>query len=247
MTDPRIQQRRVIVARALGRRRRRLIVAGLALLLLSSVGLVLVHTPLFGARDVEITGSAHASRAVVIGAAGLGGSPPLVDLSATAIRGRLERLPWVARAAVEISFPTTVHIRLYARTPVAAVSEGGGRYALVDPSGRVLSTGAVRPSGLPLIAASPVPAPGRSLSPRAAELAVVAASMPEKMVHEVEKVAWGSGGITLALTGSLVAVLGDDTELAAKFEALATVLARVDLSGVHEIALQVPSSPVLIH
>lgn len=247
MTDPRIHERRVLVARALGRRRRRLAVAGLVLVLVLVLGFALVHTSLFGAEDVEISGSAHASRAAVISAAGLAGSPPLVDLSAAVISSRLERLPWVAHADVSLSFPTTVRIRLYERTPVAVVVEGAHRFALLDPSGRVLAREASRPAGLPVVATSPVPPVGGFLPKRAAELALVAAATPEEMVHEVTRIAWAKGSITLVLPGSVEATLGDDSELPAKFEALATVIARVGLSGVREVELQVPSSPVLIH
>ena len=49
----------------------------------------------------------------------------------------------------------------------------------------------------------------------------------------------------LRLDGGLKAVVGDDDALAEKFVSLATVLSRVDLTGVGGIDLSVAASPVL--
>lgn len=248
MTDPRIHERRVLVAREKGRRRRRVLAGVLVLAALAGGGLALVHSSLFGARHVEVTGSPHVARSEVVAVAGLAGAPPLVDLSPAAIARRLERLPWVETASVSLSWPTTVRIAVVARTPVAALRAGGG-WAVVDPTGRVLEDVASRPSSLPVVSAGdvPVPPPGGSLPRSVAALARVAAVMPESMVPEVTAVTLGRGGIVLQLADNMRALLGNTSLLRDKFVALKTVLVRADLSGISVIDLQVPSAPVLLH
>jgi cell division protein FtsQ len=246
MTDPRIRERRVRVARESGRRRRHVLLGALALVLVIAGGFAILHSSLFGARHVEISGPAHAPYSDVVRVAGLEGAPPLVDLSTAVIARRVESLPWVRSATVSLAWPTTVHIAVTGRVPVALVATSSGGYAVVDPSGRVLEDVGTKPAGLPTIdVSSPVPPPGGSLRRAAATLARVAAAMPESMVTEVAGIGWGTLGIEVRLTSGLVAALGNDTLLTDKFVALKTVLTRADLRGIRTIDLRVPSAPVL--
>ncbi|HLI42933.1 MAG TPA: FtsQ-type POTRA domain-containing protein [Acidimicrobiales bacterium] len=247
VTDPRIHERRVRVAREKGRRRRRWLLAGLTALAAGGGALALVHSSLLGARHVEISGQPHAPYATVVRVAGLEGAPPLVDLSAQVIAARVESLPWVKTARVSLSWPSTVRIAVTDRTPVAAIPLPGGGYAVADATGRVLEDTAARPLTLPLVmAGGAVPAPGGRLDGPSAELARVAALTPEAMVAEISSIAWGSGGIVVRLAGGRTAVLGDDSALGDKFVALYTVLEKANLSGIVTIDLRVPSAPVLI-
>lgn len=247
MTDPRIHERRVLVARQKGRRRRKVIAATSVLVLLAAGAFAIVHSSVLGARHVEVSGASHTPKATVVEAAGLKGAPPLVDLSASAIAERVERLPWVGTATVAISWPTTVRIRLTERTPVACAVLPGGDYAVMDATGRVLQDAASRPASLPLIAATgTLPAPGGRADPATQELAAAAATMPESMVHEISILTLARQGIEAQLGRELVAILGPDSLLKDKFISLATVLAKADLSHITTIELEVPSSPVLL-
>lgn len=247
VTDPRIHERRVLVAREAGRHRRRWLIAGVLGLLIVAGGFALVHSSLFGARHVEISGSAHTPYSTIVKVAGLGGAPPLIDLSPAVIATRVEALPWVQTAAVFVSWPSTVRIRLTERTPVASLRDGADRWAVTDPTGRVLEIIPIRPTSLPDLAVSgAVPLPGRRLPARVATLAHVAAAMPESMVPEVVDVRWDSEGVVADLKSKIVAVLGNASMLEDKFVALATVLAHGGLSGIGTIDLRVPAAPVLI-
>ncbi len=247
MTDPRIHERRVLVARQLGRRRRRRIVVAAVLVTLGLGGLALVHSSVFGAKNVEVSGDRHTPRAAVLRAAGLIGAPPLVDLDAAAIASRVDRLPWVASATVDISWPSTVSIRLKERVPVAAVQLAAGGFAICDPTGRVLEDVATRPPSLPLVATGgPVGPPGSSLAPAERELALVAADMPESMVRLSRVIVSSSEGAEVLLADGIKALVGSQASLTEKFVSLATVLHHGGLGGVAEIDLRVPSAPVLI-
>ena len=78
--DPRISARRTAVIREQGRRR--LIIAGVALGVVALLvgGWFLLHTPLFSARSVTVTGNVHETAAQVVAQAGLASHPPLLDV-----------------------------------------------------------------------------------------------------------------------------------------------------------------------
>ncbi|MGH9293395.1 MAG: cell division protein FtsQ/DivIB [Acidimicrobiales bacterium] len=249
MTDPRIHERRVDVARERGRRRRRRLVLALGAASLATGGLLIVHTGLFGARTVRVLGSRHTPRSTILAAAHLQGSPPLIDVSPAIVSRRLERLPWVAAAAVTISWPSTVTIRVTERVPVAAVALAGkgGPVALCDGSGHVLEDLAARPPSLPLVRTSaPVGRPGSTLGRRGAELTAVAAGLPESMVAETSAIYADAGGTRLVLDDGIVAEVGVATQLRQKFVSLATVLAHGGLEGVRVVDLRDPEAPVLL-
>ncbi len=253
MTDPRIQARRVTVARQAGRSRRRRILAGLAGSALCVLGLALVHSSFLGARHVQVFGAPNIEASTVIAAAGLEGAPPLVDLNPASIASRVERLPWVLSAGVRIAWPSTVAINVTERTPVAAVSVPGASlsYAICDVTGRVLEVVSRRPRSLPVVVlggrGAGVPGgPGSSLPPQDRAELEVAAAMPESMVAATKGIFPSSDGVLLALQNGPEAIVGDSSSLHEKFVALATVLAHGGLGGTGAIDLRVPSAPVLL-
>jgi cell division protein FtsQ len=247
VSEPRIHERRVQVARQLGRTRRHRILGGLAVVAFAAAGFALLHSSFLGARHVVVVGEEHTSRQAVIRAAGLAGAPPLVDLDAAVIARRVERLPWVARAAVSLHWPWGVTIRVTDRIPVAAVALGGGRFAICDPTGRVLSDVAGRPSSLPLLSGvSSVPAPGNRLPGDAGELAAVAAAMPESMVGETTGILASPEGVEVAFKSGLVGLIGSTSALGDKFVSLATVITHGGLSGIATVDVRVPAAPVLL-
>jgi hypothetical protein len=102
---PRISARRTAVIKEQGQRR--LVIAGVVLCLAAVVvgGWFLLHTSLFAARSVTVTGNVHETAAQVVAQAGLASHPPLLDVNAGAAAARLEQLPWVRTAAVRVSWP----------------------------------------------------------------------------------------------------------------------------------------------
>ncbi|MGA2208045.1 MAG: FtsQ-type POTRA domain-containing protein [Acidimicrobiales bacterium] len=253
MTDPRIQARRVSVARQRGRRRRHRIVAALIVAALCAGGVALVHSSVLGARHVRVSGAPNVPTSRLLAVAGLRGAPPLVDLNPGVIASRVERLPWVLTAEVRIAWPSTVAIRVTERIPVAAIEvpRSGGSYAVCDVSGRVLEVVASRPASLPVIVLSGAGAgepgaPGTSLPVEDRLELQVAAAMPESMVPATTAITASSLGAIVGLTGKLYAIVGDAASLGQKFVSLATVLAHGDLQGITSIDLRVPAAPVLL-
>jgi cell division septal protein FtsQ len=124
VTDPRIRERRVAVARAAGRRRLRYVIAGAGFVVLAVGALLALHSSLFSARHISIYGSAGLSRQEVILTSGLKGGPPLIDVNPARAVADLEQLPTVARASVTVRWPDSVDIRLTGRIGVVVVPLG---------------------------------------------------------------------------------------------------------------------------
>jgi cell division protein FtsQ len=166
--------------------------------------------PLLAVRHVQVTGDSPLPEAEVVAAAGIGLGDPLVTLDAAAVRARLEALPLVRSAAVQVRFPGTVLLAIERRAAVAlVVAERDGRSlpALVDADGTifavarraaeadvpVLSGLSLGPAGL-----------GSTLGPEAvallADLAVLAARSPAlyRAVSEVRLEGAGAGAAVVS-------------------------------------------------
>lgn len=247
--DPRIKQRRIAVQRDAGRRRLRLLLIGVGVLIGVAALVGSLWTPLADVDRVDVVGSARTEPADVIAAAGLDRSPQLIDVDPAAVAARIEALPWIASAEVTRHWPSGVSIEVTERRPVAVtpVDPDGKQWALVDATGRVLAHEAGRPAGYPALSKGPVPgAPGTTLdAATASALAVAGALSPELRAQTGDIVVLPGEEVELALLPRGRVRLGRAEELAAKVEALATVLSRVDLQGIAVIDLRVPSAPAV--
>lgn len=246
--DPRMQARRDDVARRETRRRMRRAVVVATLVMLVGVAWALLHSSLLSARVVTVSGSAHTPDAAVVAAAGLADHPPLVDVSTAAAAAGVERLPWVERATVVRQWPDGVRISVVDRSAVAVVAEPAPAqgWALIDASGRVLADVAQRPSGLMEVAGpSPPGAPGTRVPGLRGALAV-SSTLPAAFAGQVTEVAEGSGaGITLHLTSPLTVYLGSSTDLHAKYEDVAALLAGAPLASGEVVDVSAPAAPVV--
>jgi cell division protein FtsQ len=247
MTDPRIHARRVLVERQRGHRRLSVLLGVLLAAGLSAGAVTLLHSSMFSARTVVIAGAVHTTRGEILGVTGLDRAPPLIDVNTAAMVRRVEQLPWVATAWVHLDWPSTVAVAVVERIPVATAVLPTGGYALLDSTGRVLKDQVSRPLTLPLVAAPGVSGlPGSSLGASARPLLAAAAELPVSLLPRLQEiVASGADGVVLHLDGGLKAIVGDDEALAQKFVSLATVLRRVDLTGIGGIDLRVAAAPVL--
>ena len=130
--DPRIMARRIAVTRERGRSRLRYVVVCAALVVLAALALVVLHTGIFSARHLKVLGAVHTSQSTVLAVAGLTGHPPMMDVDAGLASKRLERLPWVEKATLEVNWPDSVTVVVTERVPVATLPAVGGGIALVD-------------------------------------------------------------------------------------------------------------------
>jgi cell division septal protein FtsQ len=245
--DPRLSARRTAVIREQGRRR--LLIAGIALgaAALLVGGWFLVHTPLFSARSVTVTGNLHESAAQVVSQAGLATHPPLLDVNAGAAAARLEQLPWVRTATVHVSWPDGVHIAVTEETASFTAGTADGKWESLSSDGKVLGESATRPPGLLLLTVPEPPGePGTVLSLKDAPGLRVASSLPASFVGQVTAVTVEPAGwVQLALTTPIVVDIGSAAELPAKYEDVSSILAGATLHNGDVIDVSVPDAPTV--
>lgn len=251
--DPRIHQRRVAVLRSRGRRRLRVVLGVLGAVVLGVAALAALHTPLFSARAVTVTGAHPATgTAAIVAAAGLGGHPPMISLNPGLVAGRVETLPFIASARVSRHWPDGVQISVTERVPALQMAGPATSWSMLDGNGRTLEVGPSRFPGLVVfIVHTPSggvpPAPvGRSLPPSAAAGLRVCRSLPDAFAAQVVSVTVAPDTtINLALYSGITVMLGTATELPAKFEDVAAILAHGSLHPTSIVDVSVPESPTV--
>jgi cell division septal protein FtsQ len=227
--DPRFAQRWTEVRRAEGRRRLRILIAGVSLIVLALVAFASLYTPLFRVRHVRISVTGAMPDSEVLAVAGLNHEKLMIDLSPAAIASRLDSDPQLGGARVAKHWPGTVTIQVSARTPVVSVARAGGGWATVDATGRVLANRSAPVMGLPVLQGDGVaPAPGQwitgglgpsvvpgtkaaaaidmNASPDGADLPSAPAAalsvlevLPPQLLSEVVTVTVGAKGVSLAV------------------------------------------------
>jgi cell division protein FtsQ len=89
--------------------------------------------------DIEVAGRAMTSREAILRALGADRGTPILAVSPSQAKARLEALPWIRTAAVERLLPDTLRVRLVERTPFA-FWQRQGKLALIDRDGTVITT-----------------------------------------------------------------------------------------------------------
>jgi cell division protein FtsQ len=245
--DPRLSERRTAVMREQGRRRLRVLVAGLAGTAVIVGGWFALHSPIFSARALTVTGNVHESAAQVLTQGGLAGHPPLLDVNVGAVAARVEQLPWVASASVHVSWPDGVRVVVTEEIPRLAASEGDGRWATLSAGGRVLAVSATRPAGLLLLTAPVAPGvPGSIISARDDAGLRVASTLPASFATQVTGVTVEPAGwVQLAMTTPILVDIGSDSQLGAKYEDVSSILAGATLHNGDVIDVSVPDAPTV--
>ncbi len=245
--DPRISARRTAVIRQQGRRRLRVLTIGLIGTAVVVGGWFLLHSPVFAARSVTVTGAVHESAAQVVDQAGLASRPPLLDVDAGAAAAAIERMPWVRTASVRVSWPDGVHIAVTEEIARFAVGAAGGQWDTLSTDGRVLSVSPARPPGLLLLSVPRAPgAPGTVLPALDAPGLVVASTLPASFAAQVSAVTVEPAGwVRLALTTPIAVNIGTPTQLTAKYEDVSSILAGATLHDGDVIDVSVPGAPTV--
>ncbi len=212
--------------------------------------LAVLHSPVLSARHVVVEGPhSRTPTEAIIAAAGLAHDPPLIDIDAGRASASVTSLPWVAAAKVAVDWPDRVVVTVDQRTPVAVVAGPGGMWSEVDRSGRTLEVVSARPAGIVALAvhdpggvAAPAPVGKRMVSEAAPGLDV-AATLPPAFSGQVTTVTVAvDGTVDLALNSGLTVVLGAATQLHAKYEDIAAIIAGAPLRGAKEIDVAAPQS-----
>ncbi len=243
--DPRIHARRRAVRRRSSLGRRVTLIAVVLVVVLCGLAWPLTHSRLLSANALTVYGATHTGDAAVLAAAGLTTHPPMIDVNIASAARRIEALPWIARVQVERNWPDGVVVTVSERTVVAVVADGTG-WAELDATGRVLSTVASPPATLPhLVSVGRPGGPGTTLAGARPSLAV-AAALPAAFKSLVSAVSPSPGAaVDIALSDGIGVVFGTATDLPAKFEDVASLLAGAGLASGSVIDVSVPDTPLV--
>jgi cell division protein FtsQ len=251
--DPRIRQRRVSVRRSQGRRRLRWVIAGVVAAAVVVGGLALLHTPLFAARVVTVTGThPHTSDAAILAAAGLSGHPALISVSPGATAARVERLPYIGSATVRRQWPDGIRISVTERAPAVQMPGPGTSWSVLDAAGRTVE---ISPHQVPDLRTFLVQAPtgllqpppvGGSLPVGASSGMRVSRTLPLAFSGQVDAVIEAPDTtVSLKLNSGIRVLLGTATDLTAKYNDVAAIIAHGSLHPTSTIDVTVPESPTV--
>ncbi|MEU5692524.1 FtsQ-type POTRA domain-containing protein [Actinosynnema sp. NPDC020468] len=191
------------------------------LTVLSIVGLVVViwFTPVFGVREVDVTGITDLTADEVRGAAAIEEGTPLIRLDVAAVESRVRRLARVAGVRVERSLPGTVRLTVDERDPVGVVKAPDGAH-LLDSTGKDYAVVAQPPPALPELKLS--------TDERAVRAAVrVLTGLPAELRGEVQAVSSSTGSdVKLSLTAGREVRWGTAENTARKAAVLLVLLTR---------------------
>ena len=250
--DPRIKERRESVERSRTQKRLRWAAVVLGLAALVALGVGLLHTPWFKANVITVTG-VHPNTPVapIVDAAGLAHHPPLISVDPGPAAARVDSLPFIASAQVTRHWPDGVTIHVTERKPVVAMAGPAASWSTLDGNGRTLAVTPGRPVLPVLIVHGPTgpvpPAPVGGTVPAPADPGLaVARSLPPAFAGQVVSITVAADGtVALALSSNLVVLLGTVSDLAAKYEDVAAIIAHAPLRGAHTIDVTVPQSPTV--
>jgi cell division septal protein FtsQ len=245
--DPRISQRRTAVTREQGRKRLRIVMAGLiGTVLLAGAWAVLYHTPLFAARAITVTGETHETAAQIVQQAGLASHPALIDVNAAGVAQSIEQMPWVRSASVLVHWPDGVRIVVHEETPRLAMTEPGGKVAVLSTDGRVLEVlaASATPPGLITFGGPAAAGAAGSTLGTADDVGLdVASTLPPSFVAQVTGVTVEKGGwVQLSMTTPILIDVGTATELPQKYEDISSVLSGASLHNGDVIDVSVPDA-----
>lgn len=129
---------------------RRLLAAVLAVLQVVAL-IVLVLSPTFRVREIDVLGVHRMSPAEVVAAAGLSRPGSIFLVDGAAVRRRLQSDVRVRASAVSVELPNRVVITVAEWDPVAAYHVLGGGVLLLNDRGQVLGPAAADAASLPQI------------------------------------------------------------------------------------------------
>lgn len=206
-------------------RRRALVRRWTALaIVLAAVGLVVVvlWTPLFGVRSVDVVGVRDLTTSQVLRAADVRPGTPMLRLDTIGIMTRVGLLPRVASVDVSRDWPSTVRITVIERDPVGILTRPDGTH-LIDSTGFDYATVTTPPAGLPKI---DLPS-ASAADPRTLSVVHVLAALPSQLRAQLAVIGAATpSSVTLTLANGKIIRWGDADESARKAAVLGALMTR---------------------
>ena len=244
--DPRIQERRIEIIRAKGKKRLRILLMLVLLILISLAAVLISKSSLLDVNEVVVIGVDSELEELIVTVANIPKSKPLLEVDTQAISTRIKKIPSVRDAKVSRSFGGKVTISVMLREPSVLLSNLG-QWFLIDLDGRVLERVPELPPNLeyPIVEGNFDNLKVGEWVPDQALFAIeLAANLPPVLLADISFVSL-SEGIELILFGEGKILFGDDKALESKILAASTILDQVDLAELIHIDVRTPDKPVL--
>jgi len=159
-------------------------------------------------EEITVEGRRNASGPMLLEASGLARGMPILAVTPSEVRERIEAIPWVAQATVQRRLPGRVHIAVVEREAFA-LWQRQGRFALIDRAGNVIVENDVAPfAGLPLVV-------GAGAATAAAALLDEIARFPEVKLRVTASIRVGERRWNLRLASGADVMLPEGAEAAA--------------------------------
>ena len=244
--NPRIQERRIEIIRAKGKRRLRILLTVVVSVLLSLAAVLISKSSLLDVDEVVVVGADSELEELIVAIANIPKSKPLLEVDTQSIMERIKRIPNVKGAKVSRSFGGKVTISVTLRKPSVLLSNLG-EWFLVDLDGRVLERVSELPPNLeyPIVEGNFDDLKVGEWVPEQALYAIeLAANLPSVLLADISFVSTNEG-IELMLFGEGKILFGDNEALESKILAASTILEQVDLAELIHIDVRTPDKPVL--
>jgi hypothetical protein len=225
------------------------VVAALVLCVVIALALAIANAPQLRvhAIDASVPSGSPVTRGAVVAAAHIDPEANLWLLNTSAIRRRLEGIPYVATAAVHrAQFPQpAVSLEITLREPTGCVHSSSGTVT-IDATARVLQLNCVSRM-LPLVdvGTAPAVAPGGVLTTPdvdrlLADARAIGAHIPVRMVRRDR-----FGGLEAIDSRGVLLQLGSDADLAAKLALVEPIRNSVKGRRLRGIDLRAPATPIV--
>ena len=244
--NPRIQERRIEIIRAKGKRRLRILLTVVLSVLLSLAAVLISKSSLLDVDEVVVVGAESELEELIVAIANIPKSKPILEVDTQSIMERIKRIPNVKGAKVSRSFGGKVTISVTLRKPSVLLSNLG-EWFLVDLDGRVLERVSELPPNLeyPIVEGNFDDLKVGEWVPEQALYAIeLAANLPSVLLADISFVSTNEG-IELMLFGEGKILFGDNEALESKILAASTILEQVDLAELIHIDVRTPDKPVL--
>ena len=244
--NPRIQERRIEIIRAKGKRRLRILLTVVLSVLLSLAAVLISKSSLLDVDEVVVVGADSELEELIVSIANIPKSKPILEVDTQSIMERIKRIPNVKGAKVSRSFGGKVTISVTLRKPSVLFSNLG-EWFLVDLDGRVLERVSELPPNLeyPIVEGNFDDLKVGEWVPEQALYAIeLAANLPSVLLADISFVSTNEG-IELMLFGEGKILFGDNEALESKILAASTILEQVDLAELIHIDVRTPDKPVL--
>lgn len=211
---------------------------GLVLATVGLLGWIVLVSPVFGVRQVEVSGLLLLDEEQVLQAAAVPAGKPLARVDVAGIRSRVGALAPAESVEVSRGWPATLRIAVIERTPVAAIKRDN-LYHVFDRHGVTFLTSSSLPADVVEVK---LPAEGAPEKPMKAALRVIQALTPQLRSELVRLVVNGPAGIQLVLRKDRMVTWGDAEESDLKAKVATALLAQkgkqIDVSVPEIVTIQ---------